>query len=86
MGWQSGAGLGRFEQGNTELYCLREYVLEQSTLGRVDPVPFEMKDDHMGLGRWTMEVNNYRESIKLPVSVGMVFYYVAAVGTGTRCN
>ena len=24
--------------------------------GRKDPVPFEMKDDHMGLGRWTMEV------------------------------
>lgn len=22
----------------------------------MDPVPFEMKDDHMGLGRWTMEV------------------------------
>lgn len=24
--------------------------------GRVDPVPFEMKDDHMGLGRWTLEL------------------------------
>lgn len=24
--------------------------------GRVDPVPFELKDDHMGLGRWTLEV------------------------------
>ena len=24
--------------------------------GRKEPVPFEMKDDHMGLGRWTLEV------------------------------
>ena len=24
--------------------------------GRVEPVPFELKDDHLGLGRWAMEL------------------------------
>ena len=33
------------------------YVL--GFVGRVDPVPFEQKDDHMGLGRWAMEVCSY---------------------------
>lgn len=28
-------------------------------VGRVDPVPFELKDDYLGLGRWTMEVSSH---------------------------
>ena len=35
--------------------CLSHFLRFLLT-GRVDPVPFEQKDDHMGLGRWTMEV------------------------------
>ena len=31
-------------------------VLAYIFAGRVDPVPFEQKDDHMGLGRWALEV------------------------------
>ena len=30
--------------------------------GRVDPVPIEMKDDHMGLGRWTMELEQAQDA------------------------
>ena len=40
------------------------------TIGRVDPVPFEMKDDHMGLGRWTLEV------CQLPYHHKCVFTFV----------
>ena len=32
-------------------------VLAYIFAGRVDPVPFEQKDDHMGLGRWALEVH-----------------------------
>ena len=33
------------------------------SIGRVDPVPFEQKDDHMGLGRWAMEVRNIEDRL-----------------------
>ena len=43
--------------------------------GRVDPVPFEQKDDHMGLGRWTMEVNKAVERCRGEVVIiGKLIY------------
>ena len=36
-------------------------------VGRVDPVPFEQKDDHMGLGRWAMEVCSYTIAVEINV-------------------
>lgn len=34
------------------------WLLSWLLAGRVNPVPFELKEDHMGLGRWTMEVGD----------------------------
>lgn len=65
MGWESGTGLGKFNQGICNVLQFRTsmffiyifYSYNVSTLtGRKDPVPFELKDDHMGLGRWALEV------------------------------
>lgn len=44
------------------LYDVLAYIFA----GRVDPVPFEQKDDHMGLGRWALEV-------------GTAYYYYSVV-------
>ncbi len=30
--------------------------------GRVEPVPIELKEDHMGLGRWTMELEQAQDA------------------------
>ena len=41
--------------------------------GRVEPVPFELKDDHMGVGRWTMEVGGAWEGWGTDHAVGVVW-------------
>ena len=45
-------------------------------VGRVDPVPFEQKDDHMGLGRWAMEVCSYTIVVEIKINVSTVYLIV----------
>ena len=48
--------------------------------GRVNPVPFELKEDHMGLGRWTMEASDWCGVWSICEGVCHVL-----AGTCTRC-
>ncbi|XP_064397763.1 G patch domain-containing protein 8-like isoform X2 [Halichondria panicea] len=36
--------------------------LGKNLQGRVEPVPIELKEDHMGLGRWTMELEQAQDA------------------------
>ena len=68
MGWRKGQGLGRQSQGVSVPCAGRSpaqavFGLNKTLLpapGRVDPIPFEEKQDSMGLGRWQMEVRRGR--------------------------
>ena len=48
-------------------------------VGRVDPVPFEQKDDHMGLGRWTMEVRDIGQSLELKIDRNFVVNFIRKI-------
>ena len=56
-----GSGLGLGGRGKvlpyTCVYSGRARIgMCVSVPGRLEPIPFELKDDNMGLGRWTYEV------------------------------
>ena len=52
-------GLGRKEQGNCKrhnIFILEWIYRDTFIAGRINPVPLELKDDFMGLGRFQQEV------------------------------
>jgi Wiskott-Aldrich syndrome protein len=55
LGWVDGQPLGVSGEGNLVLYS-SSLLFSHYFAGRVDPIPFQIKRDSTGLGKWTQDV------------------------------